>query len=253
MAWLLSSLVGLFVVSAVVWIIVPSRFPALGAGRSGVDKAPTGLVAISCPLSFPYSLPSPPGQRTSLASSALRLGCPAPLSATSADRSAEAFPHSSPLRCAVQRSGKNILPSAVIPIVHQQVIITTLFYPLAPTQLDALITAVGLLLYFVGLSLAVWAKLTLKGNWGPAGEDIDQKRQRHLVTTGPYAFSRNPIYIAVFLFTVGLFIALRSYLIFLVLFPTINFFRAATKEEIMLEQHYGQEYLNYKARVPKFL
>jgi hypothetical protein len=79
-----------------------------------------------CP--FPTSIPSPPGQQASLASSAFSLDCSSLLPTASVDRKAEACLNPPPFRLAVV-GGKNILPSAVIDIVHQhaRVEVTNLF------------------------------------------------------------------------------------------------------------------------------
>ena len=58
---------------------------------------------------------------------------------------------------------------------------------------------VGAMLAFLGMALAVWAKLTMKKNWGVPGQD-DPQMQPELVTSGPFRISRNPIYVGLFLF-----------------------------------------------------
>lgn len=133
------------------------------------------------------------------------------------------------------------------------IIVTTIFYPLPSTSLDTFITTTGMIMYIVGLAIAIWAKLELGENWGMAGEDLDVRRQKRLTTGGPYRFSRNPMYVAVLLFATGFFIALRSYLIVLMLFLAIKFYKAIIKEEEMLEKQFGQQYRDYKAGVRRFL
>jgi len=109
----------------------------------------------------------------------------------------------------------------------------------------------GLLINISGLILCVWAKLTMKVNWGPPAQH-DVKKQKKLVTFGPFSYTRNPIYLGLMLFFAGIEISLSSYLVLLVipLFTLIK--KAVLIEEILLEKYFGNEYLAYKKRVPRF-
>src|SRR5215472_4333152 len=49
----------------------------------------------------------------------------------------------------------------------------------------------GLVIFILGLALAVWARVYLGRNWGMP---MSQKADPELVTTGPYARVRHPIY-----------------------------------------------------------
>ena len=80
---------------------------------------------------------------------------------------------------------------------------------------------------------------------------FDHVRQNHLVTTGVYAWVRNPVYSAVLLVCTGLL--LMAYNLWLLLLPPV--FRALMTamliptEEKWLRSLYGQEYIDYCARV----
>ncbi len=116
---------------------------------------------------------------------------------------------------------------------------------------NSLVTFMGLILFFTGYIIALWAKFTMRSIWGiPKQHDI--KRQNKLVTNGPFTFSRNPIYLGLILTYLGFFLVLKSYLVFLALVAYWYFNKAAEKEEQLLEKHFGKEYLNYKAKVPRF-
>ncbi|MDX2259788.1 MAG: isoprenylcysteine carboxylmethyltransferase family protein [Hyphomicrobiaceae bacterium] len=75
-----------------------------------------------------------------------------------------------------------------------------------------------------------------------------------LVTTGPFRFSRNPIYLAFLLPIAGL-----AYYDGLVAFVTAAIYVASMTafvighEERHLERQFGAEYLAYRARVPRWL
>jgi len=63
---------------------------------------------------------------------------------------------------------------------------------------------VGLAIFVLGLVLAVWARVYLGRNWGMP---MSQRADPELVTTGPYARIRHPIYSGIILATVGTAIA----------------------------------------------
>lgn len=129
---------------------------------------------------------------------------------------------------------------------------STTYFPWPKTLLSGLITIFGLGLYFTGIFIAVWAKVTMKSNWGmPAEHDI--KKQNKIITKGPFAFSRNPIYLGLILVILGYTLALRSYSILLVPLVILYFYKAALKEEKILTKYFGKEYLEYKTKVRRFI
>ena len=76
-----------------------------------------------------------------------------------------------------------------------------------------------------------------------------------LVTTGPYAFVRNPMLSGVFLLFFGLGLLLRSIslvFIFTPLFILLNVLELKSVEEPELESRLGKAYREYKERVPMF-
>jgi protein-S-isoprenylcysteine O-methyltransferase Ste14 len=75
------------------------------------------------------------------------------------------------------------------------------------------------------------------------------------VTTGLYGWSRNPIYIALSVFYVGLSIALTTGWALLLL-PLLIFVLqkgVIEREEAYLTEEFGEEYIAYKKRVPRWL
>src|SRR5476651_2080686 len=68
-----------------------------------------------------------------------------------------------------------------------------LFFPWPVTLIDSYIILLGLILYALGVILALWGRLTMSGAWGIPGERY--KNQNKVVKTGPFSFSRNPIYV----------------------------------------------------------
>jgi len=76
-----------------------------------------------------------------------------------------------------------------------------------------------------------------------------------VVSTGPYAYVRNPMLSGIFIFLFGLGILLRSIslvFIFTPLFVLFNLWEIKAVEEPELEKRLGKEYLEYKKKVPRF-
>ena len=76
-----------------------------------------------------------------------------------------------------------------------------------------------------------------------------------LVTTGPYAYTRNPMLTGVFslLFGFGVLLGSASLLVvFTPLFIFINFWDFKSIEEPELDKRLGEEYIEYRERTPMF-
>ena len=117
--------------------------------------------------------------------------------------------------------------------------------------LDGLFEWLGSAVYLGGLALSVWAKVVMKTSWGPPGQH-DKTRQSKLITTGPFSYTRNPIYVGLLLMVLGEGLAMRSYLIVLVIPLCFYFLKQVKKEESALEKIFGKAYRVYKNRVPRF-
>jgi protein-S-isoprenylcysteine O-methyltransferase Ste14 len=78
---------------------------------------------------------------------------------------------------------------------------------------------------------------------------------RALVTTGIHGWTRNPIYLGMFLIYTGIGIAARSpwMLIFLLPLAITIRYGVVAREEAYLERRFGDAYRDYKARVRRWL
>ena len=107
-------------------------------------------------------------------------------------------------------------------------------------------------MFWMGFGIAVWAKFTMKKNWGmPAQHDV--YRQNLLVTTGPFLYTRNPIYVGLSLMALGASLGVRSILTPLVILFFIHLKRMVATEEQLLLKHFGSRYRDYRKQVPRFL
>jgi protein-S-isoprenylcysteine O-methyltransferase Ste14 len=93
-------------------------------------------------------------------------------------------------------------------------------------------------------------------NFARAATPIQGTRPtRALVTTGIHAWSRNPIYLAMFLVYVGIGLMVRSPWILILTVPlaiTIHY-GVVLREEVYLERRFGDAYREYKSRVGRWV
>lgn len=122
---------------------------------------------------------------------------------------------------------------------------------LAPRGLDAALAPIGLLVSLAGATLAAWAKLRL-GRWFTGTFGI--KEGHELVTDGPYAVTRHPIYTGLLLMVLGAALAWNSALtLLLAALLVLPFFLHTVHEESLFEEHFGPAYLEYQERVPRLV
>ena len=111
---------------------------------------------------------------------------------------------------------------------------------------------IGLVLFLAGIFLAAWSVRT----FGKARTNVlTSQSASTIVTTGPYGFSRNPIYVGMFLGLSGFAVAFNTLwlLVALVAMVFVIRFGVIAREEIYLERKFGARYLDYKARVRRWL
>ena len=90
------------------------------------------------------------------------------------------------------------------------------------------------------------------GGGGP-GEKWEKEPQR-LITTGPYRFTRNPVYLGHIIFLLGLALTLQS--LFAGIIAVVNaivFHRRILNDEKRLASVFGQQYFEYKSHVRRWI
>lgn len=122
--------------------------------------------------------------------------------------------------------------------------------PFMPAAVPA--SWLGGIVFLAGLALLIWAAVTFRR----AGTEVPTNQPTtSIVTTGPYHYTRNPIYIGMFLGLIGLAVGLDSLwlLILLVPFYLVIRYGVVAREESYLELKFGDVYRAYKARVRRWL
>jgi protein-S-isoprenylcysteine O-methyltransferase Ste14 len=94
------------------------------------------------------------------------------------------------------------------------------------------------------------------GNFSSAATPVPTNQPtRVLVTSGIHRWSRNPIYLGLFLIYVGIAIAARSPSALILTLPLAITIRygVVAREEAHLQERFGDAYRDYKARVRRWL
>ncbi len=104
---------------------------------------------------------------------------------------------------------------------------------------------VGALLTAIGIGVAIWARVNLGRNWSsrPA-----VKEQHELVTTGPYAYVRHPIYSGIMLAALGTALMTSIFGIVMLVFISITFALRINKEEQIMLELFPKQYPEYQKR-----
>jgi len=118
----------------------------------------------------------------------------------------------------------------------------------------AVALALGALLPFPGLALVLWGRLTLGEMYDVSSSVGAQLYAGHrLVTHGPFAIVRHPMYAGVILASAGGLLVYRTWTL---LFTTLSFLGLvlrARREEEALAAEFGEEWEEYRRRVPAWI
>jgi protein-S-isoprenylcysteine O-methyltransferase Ste14 len=83
---------------------------------------------------------------------------------------------------------------------------------------------------------------------------IDTEHPNKLITSGVFAFSRNPIYVAFAFVLLGQFLVFSNWIVLVYMGAAVWLFhRQVSLEEEYLKKHYGQKYLDYCNQVRRYL
>lgn len=110
---------------------------------------------------------------------------------------------------------------------------------------------VGVMLCLAGVLGMTWSLVSFGSSFRVG---IDTEQPDRLVTTGAFAISRNPIYVAFALVLTGQFLIFPNIILLIYLVAaTWLFHRQVLREENFLRKHYGAEFTAYCSRVRRYL
>ena len=137
-------------------------------------------------------------------------------------------------------------------VVGNHLILTRNIKFLIPIQFLDLnwIMHTGFVMICLGLLSTFIAQLQMKDSWRIG---LDQGNQIQLIDQGFFAHSRNPIYVALMIAYLGVFLVVPSIisLIFVILMG-IGLHLKVKGEEDFLEKRLGEQYMEYKGKVPRW-
>ncbi len=110
----------------------------------------------------------------------------------------------------------------------------------------------GIAVSVLAIALIEWASFTFRRS---GTNVVPWKPATTVVARGPYALSRNPIYVGFALFQVGLGLWTNRLAVVLMVVPAIIVTNAVVirREERYLERKFGAAYLEYKRRVRRWV
>ena len=124
---------------------------------------------------------------------------------------------------------------------------------------DSLVLCIpGIFLAVCGLALSIYSiaymRIVGKGNpFDAYGHEV-APRTKHLMTNGPYRLCRNPMLVGIYIYDAGVLVWLWSALPLLVVMAEVALLTLQVlSEEKRLEKDFGQDYLDYKKRVGRFM
>ena len=138
--------------------------------------------------------------------------------------------------------------------VSTKVLVDVFTFP--PDIIPQPFNLIGVLPIPIGMILIIWANFALL-HIGKIGLRDREPMQRPstLVLAGPYRFTRNPIYLGCLLMLLGLVIVWSSVVTAFLLILVYIVFRYVfiKREEVILEEEFGEEYREFKKRVRRWV
>ena len=160
------------------------------------------------------------------------------------------------LKTADSEMGKGLMIlTAIITVIG---VVGLILYLLAPPwwtwthlPLGEWIQWIGIIVSTIPLFYLIWVHRHLDNQWSIA---LEIQENHKLITTGPYRRVRHPMYLGIFVYTIGLcFISIDVLVILFFVFSIwINYRRIPSEEQMMIDQ-FGEEYIEYMKRTGKLI
>lgn len=149
------------------------------------------------------------------------------------------------------RPGVIALPPLMYAGVFLVVVAARWFWPL-PITAWAIAVPAGLALSVAAVSIARWGRRTMQA----AGTNVNPTLPATtVVMSGPFRYSRNPLYVALTLLFVGLTVAVNTWWGFIFLIPLVVTMHVGVvlREERYLERKFGDSYRQYRSTVRRYV
>jgi protein-S-isoprenylcysteine O-methyltransferase Ste14 len=146
-----------------------------------------------------------------------------------------------PLASRILRTFLCLVAVALLLITPKYVPLPWLYHQLWPTGLWPF--WLGAAITIAGLLFAVWARVHLGRNWSSS---VTIKQGHELITSGPYAVVRHPIYTGILTGFLGMAIAIsqvRGFIVLALFF--LAFWLKLRREEQFMHSQFGEVYATY--------
>lgn len=121
-----------------------------------------------------------------------------------------------------------------------------------PARVAALV--LGILLYFPGLAFAAWGRYSLGAMYNvSSGLGVRLYADHRLITHGPYAIVRHPIYLGASIASLGGLLLYRTWTPLMCFVMCFGLSIRARREEQALAAEFGAQWIAYCRRVPAWI
>lgn len=119
-----------------------------------------------------------------------------------------------------------------------------------PWLLQLLLAILGAVIFIASLAFYLWGLRTLGVNFNASsGFGVRLHQSHRLVTSGPYAYIRHPMYLSVILAGWGGLLLYRTWMMLIFAVIMLGLIVRARKEEAALAQAFGAEWETYQRQV----
>ena len=148
-------------------------------------------------------------------------------------------------------------PTIVLSVAILGYFVCMFFYILLPQwiiwahlNLHILVRWSGVVLSAIGIGLLIWIHHTLGKQYSPK---LAIQKEHKLISSGPYNRVRHPMYTVFILFSIAVaLIASNLLLLIFAILIAVPFHWISKKEERLLIDQFGEEYLNYMKQTGRF-
>ncbi len=139
-----------------------------------------------------------------------------------------------------------------IPLMILCLILARPRFPLGSEIFDEWIDGVGIFILLIGEAIRFWVAGYSQKGTSIRGRSFQASK---LVTTGPYAYVRHPLYLANFLIGLGVCVIIGVAWVFIVYLAyfLIQYISIVVAEENSLSTQFKEEYEAYASQVPRFI
>jgi len=152
--------------------------------------------------------------------------------------------------------GKGLMvPTAIITVIGVIGFILYLlalpWWPWTHIPLGEYVQWIGIIVSIIPIFYLVWVHRHLDKQWSIA---LEIQEDHKLITTGPYKRIRHPMYLGIFVYTIGLCLISLDILVtlFFVFTIWVNYRRIPNEEQMMIDQ-FGDEYIKYMGKTGRLI